>query len=101
MSSAVEYAELESSRQFPKAQQPRDSATLIIVRHDGGPPRILMGERHGSHAFMPNKYVFPGGRLDPADCRTRVASDLHPGVLEKLLARMRVRPSVARARGLA
>lgn len=95
------YAELESSRQFSKAQNPKDSATLIIVRHDGAAPRVLMGERHGSHAFMPNKFVFPGGRLDAADCRTRIARDLHPAVLEKIAMRMRGRSSVARARGLA
>lgn len=97
----VRYAELESSRQFPKAQPPKDSATLIIVRRDGDAPRVLMGERHGKHAFMPNKFVFPGGRLDPADCRTRPARDLHPAVLEKLSLRMRGQVSASRARGLA
>ncbi|CAN5507975.1 NUDIX domain-containing protein [soil metagenome] len=97
----VEDAELQSSRKYTRAQVPRDSATLIIVRHDGDSPRVLMGERHGGHAFMPNKYVFPGGRLDAADCSTRVESDLHPAVLEKLVTRMRGRSSLARARGLA
>ena len=50
---------------------------------------------------MPNKYVFPGGRLDAADCRVKPARDLHPATLAKLLARMRGRPSERRARGLA
>jgi len=46
---------------------PRDAATMILVRSDGPQPRILMGQRAGGHDFMPNKYVFPGGRMDPAD----------------------------------
>jgi 8-oxo-dGTP pyrophosphatase MutT (NUDIX family) len=46
---------------------PRDAATLILVDRAGSVPRVLMGKRHASHAFMPNKYVFPGGRLDAAD----------------------------------
>ncbi len=84
-----------------KPQLPRDAATLIVVRRDGGTPRILLGQRHGSHAFMPNKFVFPGGRLDPADCRVRPARDLDQTTLAKLMIRMRVRPTAARARGLA
>lgn len=82
-------------------QRLRDAATLIVIRRDGGHPRILLGQRHGSHAFMPNKFVFPGGRLDPADCRLRPARDLHATTLEKLMTRMRAKPSAARARGLA
>lgn len=93
--------ELKTSRQFTETQRPRDSATLIVVRHDDNAPRVLLGQRHGSHAFMPNMFVFPGGRLDTADMRLKVQSELHPLVHEKLLKRMRGRASPARARGLA
>lgn len=93
--------ELNTSRQFTEAQKPSDSATLIVVRHDDNIPRVLLGQRHGSHAFMPNMFVFPGGRLDPADMRTKVTADLHPLVHEKLMQRMRGRSSPSRARGLA
>ncbi|MBI2719909.1 MAG: NUDIX hydrolase [Rhizobiales bacterium] len=93
--------ELQTSQHLAKAQVPRDAATLIVVRRDGGRPRILMGQRHAGHAFMPNKFVFPGGRLDAADCRVHPSRDLHPDVLGKLTQRMRSRPSAARARGLA
>jgi len=81
--------------------RPKDAATIIIVRRDGASPRVLMGKRHADHAFMPNKYVFPGGRVDAADCRLRPARDLHPQVAGKLLTRMRGKTSIARARGLA
>lgn len=93
--------DLGSSRRFTEAQKPRDAATLIIVRHDDATPKVLLGKRHDSHAFMPNKFVFPGGRLDAGDMRIKVGQDLHPVVYEKLLSRMRGRASPARARGLA
>jgi len=82
-------------------QRPRDAATLILVRRDEGEPRILMGQRHGSHAFMPNKYVFPGGRLDPADSRAKPSHDLEEIVLAKLMVGMRPKPSPTRARAFA
>jgi len=93
--------ELHNSRQFGAPQRPRDSATLIVVRRDGPRPRILLGQRHAAHAFMPGKYVFPGGRLDPHDTRMSTIEDLPSSAFDRLLSRMRGRPSIARARGLA
>jgi 8-oxo-dGTP pyrophosphatase MutT (NUDIX family) len=83
------------------AVRPRDAATLILVRNDGSAPRVLMGQRHANHKFMPNKFVFPGGRVDPADSRVRPAEDLRSDVARLLLARMRGTPSANRARALA
>ena len=83
------------------ALKPKDSATLIIVRQDGPKPRVLMGKRHAKSAFMPNIYVFPGGRVDIADSRIAPASQLDPAVEDKLLRKMRGRPSPGRARALA
>ena len=83
------------------AIRPRDAATLIILSRDGGDTRVLMGKRHAKSAFMPGKFVFPGGRVDAADCRLRPAADLDPAVADKLMVRMRGRPSAGRARGLA
>lgn len=45
----------------------RDAATLILVRDPETAPRILMGQRGKSAVFMADKFVFPGGRVDPAD----------------------------------
>ena len=67
-----------------KAVRPRDASTLIIVRRDGATPQVLMGQRHANHKFMPNKFVFPGGRVDRADSRIRPAQDLREPVARKL-----------------
>jgi 8-oxo-dGTP pyrophosphatase MutT (NUDIX family) len=64
--------------------RPRDAATLILFRRGADGPRILMGQRHGGHVFMPNKFVFPGGRVDPADARIPPLTDLRPEVEQKL-----------------
>jgi len=84
------------------AVRPKDAATLILVRHDAKAPQVLMGKRHADHAFMPNKYVFPGGRVDRADSRIAPAKDLSPRVQRRLMDRMRGGPpSPARARAYA
>jgi 8-oxo-dGTP pyrophosphatase MutT (NUDIX family) len=80
--------------------RPRDAATLILVRFDGPAPRILMGQRHEGHAFMPNKYVFPGGRCEAADGLLPVVNEGEAVTLQKLKLRMGVSPSHRRARGL-
>ena len=98
---SYDHPEFAGSKLHKKVLRPKDSATLILVRRDSATPRILMGQRSGGHAFMPNKYVFPGGRLDAADTRVKPARDLHPATLAKLLSRMRGKPSPNRARGLA
>jgi 8-oxo-dGTP pyrophosphatase MutT (NUDIX family) len=77
--------------------RPKDAATLVLVRHDADASRVLMGKRHGSMAFMANKYVFPGGRADPCDARLRVGGALKPHVRERLLREV----SETRARALA
>ena len=67
-----------------RAVRPRDAATLIIVRSDGDQPRILMGQRAAGHTFMPNKFVFPGGKVDAGDHRLQPPFDLHPAVMARL-----------------
>lgn len=65
----------------PSVKRPRDAATLVIVR---GGTEVLMGVRSSRHAFMPNKYVFPGGRVDRADGQVIRPVDLRDDVAEKL-----------------
>jgi 8-oxo-dGTP pyrophosphatase MutT (NUDIX family) len=84
-----------------RALRPRDAATLIVVdRSEGDAARVLMGKRHASHRFMPGKFVFPGGRVEPEDRRMAAAGALDPAVEEKLNLRVR-RPSPGFARAVA
>jgi 8-oxo-dGTP pyrophosphatase MutT (NUDIX family) len=55
---------------------PRDAATLILYRIQADGPRILMGCRSAGHDFMPDKYVFPGGRVDDEDAVVPALSEL-------------------------
>jgi 8-oxo-dGTP pyrophosphatase MutT (NUDIX family) len=78
----------------------RDAATLILVERDGDGLKVLMGRRHAGHKFMPGKFVFPGGAVDPADQRMAVAGPLDEPVAGKLLTKTR-RTSQDYARALA
>jgi 8-oxo-dGTP pyrophosphatase MutT (NUDIX family) len=87
--------------QSGRALRPRDAATLILVdRSEPDVARVLMGKRHERHKFMPGKFVFPGGRVEPEDRRMCAAGALDADVEEKLNARVR-RPSPRFARALA
>ncbi|MBM3485903.1 MAG: NUDIX hydrolase [Alphaproteobacteria bacterium] len=70
-----------------RAVKPRDAATLIIYRRVGATTEVLMGERHVKHRFLPQRYVFPGGRLDASDSRVRVGAPLDAAVAAQM-ARM-------------
>ena len=82
---------------MPKRVVPRDAAALVITRASPQGISVLLGQRHRGHAFMPNKFVFPGGRVDPSDARAPFASGLRPDVLAKLVHGC----TPARARALA
>ncbi|WP_430466056.1 NUDIX hydrolase [Tabrizicola sp.] len=71
----------------PPAPEPiRPAATVILWREGQEGHQILMGQRGAGAVFMPSKYVFPGGGVDPQDhagpapaltaaCRTRLGRD--------------------------
>ena len=79
------------------ALRPKDAATLIIVGRGDAGPTVLMGRRHAGMAFQPNRFVFPGGRVDPGDERVAAASELRADVAARLAAGT----TPKRARGLA
>ena len=80
--------------------RPKDAATLILVDRSGGVPKVLLGKRHQRHKFMPGRYVFPGGRVDPVDRTMPVARPLDPHAEAKLMKRLQ-RASAAKARAFA
>ncbi|WP_319826367.1 NUDIX hydrolase [Thalassovita sp.] len=55
----------------------RDAATVIVLRDRLKDPHVLMGQRGATAAFMPNKFVFPGGAVDKADADVPLATQLH------------------------
>lgn len=54
--------------------RPRDAASLVLIDDREGEPRILMGRRHSRMKFIPDAFVFPGGKLDAGDLGVRPAS---------------------------
>ena len=85
-----------------KVVPPRDAATLILMDFSTKLPKILMGRRHSSHSFMPNKFVFPGGRVDASDRKMNIASPLDQMVEDRLAMKARHMSSMkARAIALA
>jgi len=58
-----------------------------------------MGQRGASAAFMPNKFVFPGGRVDEADAHIRLSPDLPTRELSRLSAHANDTPPRALAAG--
>ncbi|MBK1635866.1 NUDIX hydrolase [Rhodovulum adriaticum] len=76
----------------------RDAATVIVLRDKGGVPSVLMGQRGASAAFMPNKFVFPGGAVDATDadvplacpltgnCDARLRAETDPALASALVA---------------
>jgi len=91
------YARAPERETGARAVRPKDAASLVVVRKSGRSMDVLMGRRHKKTRFMPDAFVFPGGRLDAADARARPASDL-PRTVEKYLLRS---ATSARARALA
>ena len=90
------FAFADGEPRFPTLR-PKDAASLVLVRREKGLVRVLMGERNVRHAFLPGRFVFPGGKLDAADQRLAIATQLRPDVR----AKVEIGTSASRARGLA
>jgi 8-oxo-dGTP pyrophosphatase MutT (NUDIX family) len=80
--------------------RPRDAATLILIDRSSGVPKVLLGKRHMGLKFMPGKFVFPGGGVDPTDKGMPVASPLDPQAETRLMQRFH-KASPVRVRALA
>lgn len=87
----------ESRNERLKPIRPRLAASLILTRGEGAGLEVLMGRRSSKHVFMPNKYVFPGGRVDRADATAPIARDLETQALDMMCRRIPERRARAAA----
>lgn len=59
---------------------PRAAATVVLLRDAPGGLEVLMLRRHGESEVLGGAFVFPGGKLDPADSQPETIAhlDLEP-----------------------
>ncbi len=81
------------------AVRPRDAASLVLIRTDPqtGARSVLMGRRRKKASFIPDMFVFPGGRVDAEDARIAPARALS----DETLRLLHLSGQAARARALA
>ncbi len=65
----------------------RDSASLILLRDGADGLEVLLLRRHTDSRVMGGVHVFPGGKLDPADCSPDALAALDLAA-DQLLARL-------------
>jgi 8-oxo-dGTP pyrophosphatase MutT (NUDIX family) len=83
-----------------KPLRPSLAASLILTRAAKTELEVLMGRRSAQHVFMPNKYVFPGGRVDRADSTGPFSADLDNSamaVMRRSLSEQRARAAAIAA----
>ena len=59
---------------------PRDAATVMLLRDRPAPGEgveVLMVRRHAESRFVPDAFVFPGGRIEPEDCSAEIEACSH------------------------
>ena len=81
--------------------RPKLAASLLLRRQRAnGETELLFGRRSTGHVFMPSKYVFPGGRVDPTDGYAPLAEELNDktrSVMTRVLTERRARAAAAAA----
>jgi 8-oxo-dGTP pyrophosphatase MutT (NUDIX family) len=80
-----------------KPVRPRHAASLVLLKGDPDHPRVLMGRRPPKSAFIPDAFVFPGGRLDPEDMSVEPSAPLPAQTLRLLIGKGGCTPKMAKA----
>lgn len=78
--------------------RPLDAGSLLLVRPGNDGPEILMGRRPPKSAFIPDAFVFPGGKVDAGDRHAHPGSRLSPVISTRLAT---ASPTSARALAMA
>ncbi|MFP6640033.1 MAG: NUDIX hydrolase [Myxococcota bacterium] len=61
-----------------KRTRPLHAASLVLLRPSGRDGAVLMGRRPPTSDFIPDAFVFPGGRIEPEDQRVVSPYPLRP-----------------------
>lgn len=76
----------------------RHAATVVLWRNGPeGAAQVLMGQRGDKAAFMPSKYVFPGGAVDAADADVALAVGLRHSCAARLTVDTAIAPATLAA----
>jgi 8-oxo-dGTP pyrophosphatase MutT (NUDIX family) len=82
----------------------KDAAAIILFDRSDNDLRVLVGKRSTKHAFMPDVFVFPGGKRDATDYRLPFGVDLSGethGALAKTMNQRRASAASTRSFALA
>lgn len=84
----------------PPGVPPRDSSSLILLRDGADGLEVLLLRRHEKSQVLGGTYVFPGGKLDAADCSPEALAtlDQDPHTLHARMGEPELSP--AKAAGL-
>ena len=76
---------------------PRDAATVVMLRDGAQGLEVFLVKRHGLSDVLGGAYVFPGGKLDAADCDSahHAHFDRAPALLHAALAEAETDQSTA------
>ena len=69
----------------PDKTKIRNAATVFVVRNKHDNPSVLMGQRGVNAAFMPSKFVFPGGAVDDQDLSIDIKKSINEVCKNRLL----------------
>jgi 8-oxo-dGTP pyrophosphatase MutT (NUDIX family) len=53
---------------------PAPAATIVLLRDNKDGPEVYLMRRNKNVGFVPGAYVFPGGRVDPADAQSELGA---------------------------
>ena len=73
----------------------KDAASVVLVRNRKMDPMILMGRRGSGAAFMPSKYVFPGGAVDAEDDSMRLLGTPGQACLDRMQQRCAIQSATS------
>ena len=73
---------------LPPEALPAATVVLLQDQEGSGPPSVFFVQRHRKSGFMPNAFVFPGGRVDEADRERRLVERTDIADADALLNRM-------------